>query len=45
MLPEEVEALNSNYSFEMSGSKHGKTLEKSRIEEEGSIFVLKSGHV
>lgn len=44
VLPEEVKTLNSNYSFKMSGLNHGKTLEKSRVEEECSVFVLKPGH-
>lgn len=45
MFPEEMKTLNSNYSFMMSGLKWSKTLNKSRVEEGHSIFVLKSGHL
>lgn len=45
VVPGEMKTPNSNYSFKMSGLKCSKTLEKSRVEEECSIFVLKSGHV
>lgn len=45
VVPEEMKTPNSNYSCKMSGLKCSKTLEKTRVEEECSIFVLKSGHL